>query len=88
MNDFFQAMHARDEASLSNQRGPRPKGETTTVTVQPKSLRLEFLRYDGVDDPTVWLCRAEQYFEFQGTAAEEKVRLAFYHMEGDAHIWI
>ena len=63
-----------------------------------KAVRLEFPRYDGFEDPTIWLCKAEQYFEFQGTVKEEKVKLASYHMEGDArfgfkeknclkHIW-
>ena len=90
MNDFFQAMHAQEEASSLNQRDCRPSGGggTSMGSVQPKPVRLEFSRYDGVEDPTMWLCRAEQYFEFQKTAKDEKVHLASYHMEGDAQVWI
>ena len=51
-------------------------------------MRLEFPRYDGSEDPTIWICRAEQYFEFQGTVEGEKVRLVSYHLEGDAQVWI
>ena len=63
-------------------------GEASSGSFHMKAVRLEFPRYDGSEDPTIWLCRAEQYFEFQGTGKDEKVRLASYHMEGDAQIWI
>ena len=46
------------------------------------------MRYDEVEDPTIWLCRAEQYFEFQRVEEDEKVCLASYHMEGDTQVWI
>ena len=69
MNDFFQGMQGRDEASASNQRGPRQGGlgEVSIGSVQMKVVRLKFPGYDDSEDPTIWLCRAEQYFEFQGT---------------------
>ncbi|KAJ0076960.1 hypothetical protein Patl1_35311 [Pistacia atlantica] len=31
--------------------------------------------------------RAEQFFEFQGTAFDDQVRLAAYHLEKDAQLW-
>ncbi|KAJ0047220.1 hypothetical protein Pint_05415 [Pistacia integerrima] len=30
---------------------------------------------------------AEQFFEFQGTALDDQVRLAAYHLEKDAQLW-
>lgn len=63
-------------------------GENSSGYGQSKPLRLEFPRYDGGKDPTVWLCRAEQFFEFQGTAETEKMRLASFYLEGDAQVWL
>lgn len=28
----------------------------------PKTLKFDFPRYDGLDDPMTWVCRAEKYF--------------------------
>ena len=66
MNEFFQVMQVRYKASMLNQRETRPRGngESSSSTVQEKPVRLEFPRYDGLDVFTIWLCRAEHYFEF------------------------
>jgi hypothetical protein len=53
----------------------------------PKVAKLNFPKFDGSEDPTSWVCRAEQFFEFQGTAEEDKVGLAAYHLEGEAQLW-
>ena len=44
----------------------------------PKLTKLDFPRYDGSEDPTLWICRAEQFFDFQATAPNDQVRLAAY----------
>lgn len=48
--------------------------------------RLEFPKYSG-EDPTEWLSRVAQFFEFQGTADNHKVTLASFHLEGEANQW-
>ena len=53
----------------------------------PKLAKLDFPRYDGSKDPTLWIFRAEQFFEFQGTSLEDQVKLAAYHLEKDAQLW-
>lgn len=53
----------------------------------PKLAKLNFPRYNGSEDPTSWVCRAEQFFEFKDTAEEEKLALAAYHLEGEAQLW-
>ena len=90
MSDLFQAMHAQEEAYSLNQQEPQQGGvgEILAWSIQAKLVRLGFPRYNGVDDLTIWLCQAKQYFEFQGMVEREKVRVASYHMEGDAHVWI
>lgn len=49
----------------------------------PSSIFLDTM----VDDPTSWIYRAEQFFEFQQIAEEEKLSLAAYHLEGEAQLW-
>jgi hypothetical protein len=53
----------------------------------PKVAKLNFPKYEGTEDPTSWVCRAEQFFDFQNTAEEDKVVLAAYHLEGEAQLW-
>lgn len=37
-------------------------------------VKLDFSRFNGEEDPnpTSWVCRAEQFFRFQGTSEEER----------------
>ncbi|XP_057487988.1 uncharacterized protein LOC130774018 [Actinidia eriantha] len=56
-------------------------------SVVPKLTKLEFLRYKGSKDSTSWICRAEQFFQFQQIELEERVPLAAYHLENDAQLW-
>ncbi|KAJ0014821.1 hypothetical protein Pint_21564 [Pistacia integerrima] len=51
-----------------------------------KMAKLEFLR-DSRDDPTKWLNRVAQFFEFQGIVDNQKVSLASFHPEGEANQW-
>lgn len=51
-----------------------------------KLAKLEFPRYSGTD-PTEWLAKANQFFDFQATPDNEKVSLASYHMQGEANEW-
>jgi hypothetical protein len=48
--------------------------------------KLEFPRYSG-DDPTVWLNRVVQYFDYKQTPEEQKVSLAAFHLESEANQW-
>jgi hypothetical protein len=34
-------------------------------------------------DPTSWIYKAEQFFEYQQTEEQEKLPLATYHLEGE-----
>lgn len=51
-----------------------------------KLAKLEFPRYFG-DNQTEWFNRVEQFFEYQGTLAVQKVSLASFHLEGEANQW-
>ena len=49
-------------------------------------LKLLFPRFSG-DDPTGWIYKAEQYFEFQHITPSQQVQLASFHLEGIALQW-
>ncbi|CAL1395724.1 unnamed protein product [Linum trigynum] len=51
-------------------------------------IKIDFPRFRGDEDPTTWVCRAEQFFEFYGTPEEEKVLLASIYLEGEAQLWL
>jgi hypothetical protein len=74
-------------ASSSRGRVGRDFNRTESGSSFPKVAKLNFPKYDGTEDPTSWVCRAEQFFEFQNTAEEDKVGLAAYHLEGEAQLW-
>ena len=53
----------------------------------PRTVKLDFLRFNGTEDPASWVCRAEQFFELHQTLDDEKVILASFNIEGDAQLW-
>jgi len=54
--------------------------------LKPKSVRLDFPRFDG-DDAETWCCRAEQFFDYYNTPDEHRLSLSSFHMDGRALIW-
>jgi hypothetical protein len=53
----------------------------------PKLAKLDFPRYNRVDDPTSWICRVEQFFKFQRMKEDEKLPMFAYHLKGEAQMW-
>ncbi|RVW35013.1 Retrovirus-related Pol polyprotein from transposon 17.6 [Vitis vinifera] len=51
-----------------------------------KLAKLEFPRYSG-NDPTERFNKVDQFFEYQGIPAAQKVSLASFHLEGEANQW-
>ena len=49
--------------------------------------KLEFPKYNGTDDPTTWICRVEQYFDFKQIEVVQKLPLATYHLNGESQMW-
>ncbi|XP_020582663.1 uncharacterized protein LOC110026161 [Phalaenopsis equestris] len=56
-------------------------------SLAPKITKLDFPRYNGMDDPTGWICRVEQFFEFQSTEEAEKLLMASYHLDDNVQLW-
>ena len=53
----------------------------------PRLVKLDFPRFNGTEDPTSWICRAEQFFRYHATPIEDQVALAAFHLEGEAQLW-
>lgn len=51
-----------------------------------KLAKLEFPKY-FCNNPTEWVNWVEQFFEYQGTLATQKVLLASFHLEGEVNQW-
>lgn len=48
---------------------------------------MDFPHFNGLEDPTSWICRAKQFFEFHQTLEGERVSLALFNLEGDAQLY-
>jgi hypothetical protein len=55
-------------------------------TRKPRAMELEFPRFKG-GDPTSWMFRAIQYFEYYQVHDASKVMHVSYHLDDDALIW-
>ncbi|KAJ0113157.1 hypothetical protein Patl1_03570 [Pistacia atlantica] len=49
-------------------------------------LKLSFPKFNG-DDPTCWIYKAEQYFDFKNVGPDQQVQLASFHLEGITLQW-
>jgi hypothetical protein len=95
MTEAFEMLSARDrrDAEENGRRRLRAgegeefqDGERLRAFGRPH-VKLDFPRFNGEEDPTSWVCRAEQFFRFQGTQEEDKAALASFHLEGEAQLW-
>uniref|UniRef100_A0A2N9HT66 RNA-directed DNA polymerase n=1 Tax=Fagus sylvatica TaxID=28930 RepID=A0A2N9HT66_FAGSY len=68
-------------------RGHTDGGLNNNHQYTPRIVKLDFPRFNGAEDPTSWICRAEQFFRFHETPIEDHVALALFHLEGEAQLW-
>jgi len=66
----------------SNARNKGKKYCRSSNLATPKLAKLNFPRFGGDEDPTRWICRVEQFFEYQQTEEGGKHLLLAYHLEG------
>ncbi|KAG7987413.1 hypothetical protein I3843_03G132800 [Carya illinoinensis] len=79
-------MHADEAITQMKNNAEMVFDWVTTQVISSKRAKLEFLK-SSKDDPTEWFNRVEQFFEYQGTAKNQKVHMAAYHLEGEANQW-
>ncbi|KAL5571257.1 hypothetical protein UlMin_020854 [Ulmus minor] len=63
------------------------KGSSSFNSFVPKLLKIDFPRYDGKDDPTAWVCKAEKYFALHEINESDKVNLTSFYFESVALLW-
>jgi hypothetical protein len=90
----IQKKFRREEGETSRGKNCEGEGENSHAhtgewppPITHRHVKLDFPRFNGEEDPTVWVCRAEQFFRFQGTQEEDKTSLASFHLEGEAQLW-
>ncbi|KAL6316337.1 hypothetical protein AAG906_017972 [Vitis piasezkii] len=54
--------------------------------IQTRAVRLDFPKFNG-EDPSGWVYRADQFFNYHQTNPHHRVLLASFHMEGKALVW-
>ncbi|CAB4303865.1 unnamed protein product [Prunus armeniaca] len=100
MQEMFSALNASlvqisrtsdGSSSAFNGGGGRTFGSGSTTPNSgnfylPKMVKLDFPHFNGLEDPTSWVCCAEQFFEFHHTLEKERVPLASFNLEGDAQL--
>ena len=52
----------------------------------PHYAKMDFPHFQG-DDPIEWLNQVVQFFDYHGTALDQKVVLASFHLEGEVNQW-
>lgn len=75
--------HAPEDDSGTGRNHNQLRGDNSIHT---RAVRLDFPRFDG-GDPSGWLYRAEQFFEYHQTQATQQIQIASFHLEGDALQW-
>ncbi|CAN1183413.1 hypothetical protein LINPERPRIM_LOCUS41566, partial [Linum perenne] len=51
-------------------------------------FKVDFPRFVGDEDPTIWICQANQYFQFYRTVDADKVFIPSSFLEGEAQLWL
>jgi hypothetical protein len=54
--------------------------------IQTRTLRLDFPHFDG-DNPSSWFYKVNQFFDYYQTPQHQRLRMASFHMEGEALVW-
>lgn len=71
---------------VSNSRGGSNREEGSYHANYTRFTKMDFPKFSG-DDPTEWLNRASQYFDFQEIGEEKRVALASFPLEREANQW-
>lgn len=58
-----------------------------SISYVPKTVKIDFPRYEGKGDPTIWSSKSDQFFQLHGIPVQDQVALASFHLDGDAHLW-
>ncbi len=54
--------------------------------MHPRPVHLDFPSFDG-ENPAAWTYKVNQFFDYYNTPLYQRVRMASFHMEGEALVW-
>jgi hypothetical protein len=83
----------RVEQEQRNQGGPRtpnrrrPGDDDDEEEGFPTTHKMDFPKYDGIDDPLSWLNRCERYFCVRHTLEHRRVVYALFYLTDDTQLW-
>lgn len=70
--------------SVNRERGD---GDKIFAPIAPhRNIKLDFPKFQQ-GDPTAWISKAKQYFDYQDMAQAQRVSFASYHLEDEANEW-
>ena len=75
----LQKKHQEEVKSSHAPKGQQDLQLVQMGEVQTRLVRLDFPMFTG-DDPTGWLYKVHQFFKFQNTLPQHKLRLGSFHM--------
>jgi len=75
------------KASTAESSGGRHSEGPRELDFHPKHKKWDFPHFDGTSDPMLFLNKCEAYFRQHRTMAEERVRMASYHLDDAAQLW-
>jgi len=94
-NAHMERIQSMVESLLQNEAQPHggsSMNSTQTQAVQPRhafqiqNVKLEFPKFNG-SDVMAWIFKVEQYFDYYGTADEDRLTIVAIHMEQDVVPW-
>jgi hypothetical protein len=56
------------------------------IMIQTRPLRLDFPRFGG-ENQSNWTYKVNQFFDYYQTPLYQRIRMASFHMKGEALIW-
>jgi hypothetical protein len=81
VNQFSEKSTNNTKEKLSTSHGSPTGDKSKQATLPLKHIKMDFPRFSR-DNPTEWLNRVTQFFEYQGTTSEQKVALPSFQLEG------
>jgi hypothetical protein len=77
----------KEKTSTAESSDGRRSDAPRELEFHPKHKKWDFPHYDGTTDPMLFLNKCDAYFRQHRTMAEERVRMAAYHLDDAAQLW-
>jgi hypothetical protein len=87
MNEAIKKLlDAQQERRPDSSRAQDPVMEDAPLVKLPKPMKIEYPKFKR-EDPSFWVCKANQFFNYYNTPSHQKILTASFHMEEKALVW-